>query len=457
MTQVIDFIMSLSGPLVYVIIGALAFGEAAAFIGLVLPGETALFIGGVIASQGHINIWIMLTVAILAAITGDSVGYEIGRRFGPGLKNSRVGRFVGAERWVKGEQFLVRRGGSAVLIGRWVGLLRALVPALAGMGRMPYRTFLLYNSIGGTIWATTVVLLGYFAGQSYKTVEQYLGRASLILTFVLAGFLLIALLVRFAVRNNVWTQRQVDKLRTSGPAAALTSATRTAASGLNTRQGLITVGGVLLTVVLFSAGYTLLSRVPATGLALRGINEPVLSWFLDHQDDEFTAIMAVIAVLGHPAAITAIIIATTAVLPRSGLSNVLVPGAITAGGAVVITAAGHLAVAGTPNPIHSSQLGISLLSPAGTTLISAAILTTTAWFLIGHEHSWTSKVLTLAGLITTGGLIVLSHLYPAVQQPTDTVFAWAAGSLWAFTIAALWTAARHVPSPRDETPVQEQD
>ncbi|WP_019482583.1 DedA family protein [Arthrobacter sp. TB 23] len=349
MSQIIDFIMSLSGPLVYVIVGALTFGEAAAFIGLVLPGETALFIGGVIASQGHINLGIMLAVAVLAAIAGDSVGYEIGRRFGTGLKNSRAGRFVGAERWAKGEQFLSKRGGSAVLIGRWVGLLRALVPALAGMGRMPYRTFLLYNSIGGTIWATTVVLLGYFAGQSYKTVEQYLGRASLILTLILAGFLLLALVVRFALRNYQWTQRQVHKMRSSRAAAAFRKVTRPAAAGLRTRQGLAAVGGALSTVVLISAGYTLLSRMSPTGQALRGINQPVLAWFMDHQDDEFTAIMSIITVLGHPAAIAAAIAIAAIVLPHSGIRNAVAPAAVTAAGALIITAAGHLAVAG-PRP-----------------------------------------------------------------------------------------------------------
>ncbi len=117
MTSIIDSLVSLSGPLVYIIVGVLAFSEAAAFVGLVLPGETALFLGGVIASQGHVNLAIMLAVAVVAAIAGDSVGYEIGRRFGPGLKNSRAGQFVGADKWAKGEQFLARRGGAAVLLG----------------------------------------------------------------------------------------------------------------------------------------------------------------------------------------------------------------------------------------------------------------------------------------------------------------------------------------------------
>ncbi|MHA7277764.1 DedA family protein [Arthrobacter sp. Hz1] len=446
MSQIIDFIMSLSGPLVYVIIGALTFGEAAAFIGLVLPGETALFIGGVIASQGHINLGIMLAVAVLAAIAGDSVGYEIGRRFGPALKDSRAGRFVGAERWAKGEQFLSQRGGSAVLIGRWVGLLRALVPALAGMGRMPYRTFFLYNGIGGTIWATTVVLLGYFAGQSYKTVEQYLGRASLILTLILAGLLLIALVVRFALRNNQWTQQQVRKLRTSRSVAAIRKVIAPAAAGLRTRQGLAAVGAALLTVMLISAGYTLLSRMSPTGQALQGINQPVLAWFTDHQDDEFTILMGIITVLGHPAVVAMAIAVTAVALPHSGIRSAVVPAAITAAGAIIITAAGHLAAAGTPAPVHSSQLGISLTAPAGTTLISTAILTTAAWFLIRQHDSWTSKVILLAGLVSVTALLVLSHLYLAGQQPTDTILAWAAGTLWALALSALISAARaHQP------------
>src|ERR671930_772906 len=117
----------------------------------------------------------------LDTVAGDSVGYQLGRVFGEPLEHSRLGRKVGPDRWARGEAYLRERGGRAVFLGRFVGLLRALVPALAGMARMPYRTFLPWNAAGGILWAPGFVLLGYLAGSSYRQVERTAGRASLLL------------------------------------------------------------------------------------------------------------------------------------------------------------------------------------------------------------------------------------------------------------------------------------
>lgn len=195
-------ILSLSGLGAYLLVAALAAGEAAAFIGLVLPGEAALLFGGVLASQGHVSLPVMIVVAILAAILGDSVGYELGRRGGPSLKRSRLGLKVGPARWATAEEFLTRRGGPAVLLGRWVGVLRALVPTLAGMGRMPYRRFLIWNAVGGSLWASIVVLVGYGAGTQYVRVEQVLRQASLGLAVLVVVATGGGLLARFALRRR---------------------------------------------------------------------------------------------------------------------------------------------------------------------------------------------------------------------------------------------------------------
>ena len=443
MSHFVDAILSMSGPLVYLIIGALAFGEAAAFIGLVLPGETALIIGGVLASQGNIHLGIMLAVAITAAVAGDSVGFEIGRKLGPGLKTSRAGKFVGAERWAKGEAFLTARGGSAVLLGRWVGLLRALVPALAGMAGMPYRTFILYNAIGGTLWSTAMVLLGFFAGHSYRTVEQYLGKATLILTGVIAGLVLITLLARFALRHRQWTEDRVHRLIPSRTAALVLRGLQPAAAGLRSRHGLLAVGAAALIAVFLTAGYTLIARVPPVAAILRSVNEPVLAWFVDHQDSEFTLLVGFFGVLSHPASLAVALGAASLALPRSGLRGAYGPALAATVGAVVIITASHLALLSVPlPPAHASQLGISLTSPAGAVLVSTAMLTTAAWFLGRHHPSWNRSVVLIALLLSATALLVLSHLYPAHQQPSDILIAWAAGTFWALTFSALWTTAQ---------------
>jgi membrane protein DedA with SNARE-associated domain len=163
------------GGWLYLMAGGLAFAEAAIMVGVVLPGETALLVAGFAAHEGVISLVPMILVAIVAAVAGDSVGYEVGRKVGPRLQNSRVGRFVGARRWEATEDFLRRHGGKAVLLGRGTALLRALVPGMAGMARMPYlRTFLPWNAVGGILWGGGCVLLGYLFALSLETVARYL-------------------------------------------------------------------------------------------------------------------------------------------------------------------------------------------------------------------------------------------------------------------------------------------
>ena len=175
------------GGWLYVIAGGLAFAEAAIMVGVVLPGETALLVAGFAARQGVVSLVPMIIVAIVAAIAGDSVGYEVGRLVGPRLQRSRLGRLVGEHRWTATENFLHRHGGKAVLLGRGTALLRALVPGMAGMARMPYlRTFLPWNAVGGILWGGGCVLLGYVFALSLQTVSEYLtwGPAVLILLIV---------------------------------------------------------------------------------------------------------------------------------------------------------------------------------------------------------------------------------------------------------------------------------
>jgi len=116
----------------------------------------------------------MAAVAVVCAIVGDTVGFEFGRYFGPSLRRSRVGHWIGDARWARGDEFLHRHGGKAVFIGRLVALLRALTPSLAGMSGMHYPTFLRWNAAGGLLWGAGCVFLGYAFASALNTVSQYL-------------------------------------------------------------------------------------------------------------------------------------------------------------------------------------------------------------------------------------------------------------------------------------------
>jgi membrane-associated protein len=164
----------LSGWVAYLVIAALVFGETAVFLGFVLPGEIAAVLGGVLASRGHLSLPLVIIIVVAAAITGPFIGYEIGKRMGDRLFRFRPLRRVqgGVDRT---RSVLARRGGAAVLLGRFVAIVRALMPAAAGAAQVRYRTFTLYNVLGGLIWGVGYVLLGYLAGAAYAVIEREVG------------------------------------------------------------------------------------------------------------------------------------------------------------------------------------------------------------------------------------------------------------------------------------------
>jgi membrane-associated protein len=190
-SAVVDWLTAVSGPLALVVIALLVFTEAALFVGFVLPGETAVLIGGVLAAAGRISLIVLMLVVVATAILGDTLGYEVGRHLGPKLLQSRPlrrhqQRIDGAQR------FLRERGGWAVFLARGTAFLRAVMPALAGSSRMPYGRFLAFNAAGGLVWGVGVVLLGFFAGQSYAAVQGVLGKvsAALVAVVVVVGLVL---------------------------------------------------------------------------------------------------------------------------------------------------------------------------------------------------------------------------------------------------------------------------
>ncbi len=170
--HVLEGILTLSPVWVYLIVGLLVFAEDAFFLGFVIPGETAAVLSGVSASLGQTQLSICLLVVTAAAIVGDSVGYEVGKHFfgpkvieGTWLRKHR-------HKLVKAEEFLQRRGGWAVFLGRFTAFFRAMMPALAGAAKMPYRQFAAWNIAGGIVWSAIFVVLGYLAGTSYHVIAQ---------------------------------------------------------------------------------------------------------------------------------------------------------------------------------------------------------------------------------------------------------------------------------------------
>ena len=181
---VTEHLLSMPAWLALAVVFALPALESSAFVGFLFPGETAVVLGGVVASQGRVSLAAVLAAAVLGAIVGDGVGYVVGRRWGRRILDRTLGRVVRPERLDRAETALVERGGWAVLVGRFTVALRVLVPGLAGMGGMPYRTFAVFNVTGGLLWATVMAVAGYLAGNSWQAVAHRLSTAGLACTAV---------------------------------------------------------------------------------------------------------------------------------------------------------------------------------------------------------------------------------------------------------------------------------
>ncbi|WGL52360.1 DedA family protein [Nocardioides sp. BP30] len=196
MTTVVDHLLAMPTWLALLLVFALPALEASAFLGFVFPGETALILGGVMASQGAVPLPAVLAVGVGGAIVGDSIGYAVGRRWGRRILRSTVGRFVRPEHLDRAERALSVRGGWTVFVGRFTAALRVLVPGLAGMGRMPYRTFLLYNVSGALIWGSLMVVAGDVAGRNWHRVAHLFSGAGLVLTALVVGAFVAVQVVR---------------------------------------------------------------------------------------------------------------------------------------------------------------------------------------------------------------------------------------------------------------------
>ena len=196
-------LLNFSGPAAYALIGFLAFAEAALMVGFFIPGETAVVIGGVLAGLGRVNLAVMIVVVVVCAIVGDSVGFEVGKSAGPWLTTHRPLKGNSAVRYTLG--LLEKYGGPAVFLGRFIAFARAVIPGLAGMSGLRYRTFLFWNVLGGIAWGVGYTLLGYVVGLSFQRILAQIGLWSLAVVAVL-----VAGVVVFEVRRRRREKRRIE-------------------------------------------------------------------------------------------------------------------------------------------------------------------------------------------------------------------------------------------------------
>ncbi len=186
------------GAWTYLLVGVFAFAETGAFVGLVVPGETVMLLGGAVAGQGAIDVYLLIAIAWFAAWLGDTTSFFAGRRLGRDFvlrHGSRVG--IGHERFERVEDYFSRHGGKTIFIGRWISLVRALAPFIAGSSGMGYRGFVPYSILGTGLWASLHILVGYFFSRSIESAAHYAGRGA----FLLASTIVVVVGIVLAVRH----------------------------------------------------------------------------------------------------------------------------------------------------------------------------------------------------------------------------------------------------------------
>ncbi|HVU06466.1 MAG TPA: VTT domain-containing protein [Candidatus Paceibacterota bacterium] len=166
---------------------AVVFAESGLFFGFFLPGDSLLFTAGLFASQGHFSIvWLVIGCA-LAAVIGDNVGYAFGRRTGPALFSREDSFFFHKKHVERSRKFYEEHGPKAIVLARFVPVVRTFAPIVAGIGTMRYGTFVTFNIIGGTLWVLLLTLFGYFLGIAYPPAENYL-------EYIILGIILVSLI-----------------------------------------------------------------------------------------------------------------------------------------------------------------------------------------------------------------------------------------------------------------------
>lgn len=188
---------------IYIVLFIVIFIETGLVIMPFLPGDSLLFMAGMFAAKGDLSLMIILTSLFLAAVLGDNINYWIGRRLGLGVFEWKVrGRQLVKPSYLeKTEQFFEKRGVAAIIMARFVPIVRTFTPFAAGVGKMKYRTFVMYDIIGGFLWIFSMTLAGYFLGE-IKWIRENNEKVVLIIIFISVLPMLISFIRSKTAKKN---------------------------------------------------------------------------------------------------------------------------------------------------------------------------------------------------------------------------------------------------------------
>jgi membrane protein DedA with SNARE-associated domain len=439
-----DSILHLISQYGYLII---LFGVMAESTGVPLPGETILISAGILVQRGDLDLGDVIFFGILGAVVGDQIGYWVGREGGrPFIL--RWGRyvFITPERLARAEAFFARHGGKAVFMARFFSGLRVFGALVAGMSRMRWGTFILYNALGGAVWATAAVLVGYFLGSSLGVVERWTGRASILLFALVLLALVLYLSYRWVMRHPEQVKGAFERIGGRRVYAFLESPI-----GLwlkrrfspNEVYGLTLTLGLVLTGLFSWAFGGVVQDVVASDPLVR-LDLTVLRFFHSHGEPYLTAGVNVFEAVFSPEVLLSVAalagVALLLLARRRGDFETGFSGAV-----LLATAFGTGALAELfkilfhrPRPpstlqlVHEVGYGFPSSHAVAVVAIGAAV-----WYLFGFRPlgrwggSWRARARIGLAVVALSLLVGLGRVYTGAHYPSDVLAGWALGGVWA--------------------------
>jgi membrane protein DedA with SNARE-associated domain len=446
--QVIEDVATGLGDWTYLAVGLFAFLETGAFVGLVAPGESIVIVGGVIAGQGEISLLLLIGIVWVAAILGDTTSFYIGRRLGrdfmlrhgPKLK-------ITEERLEQVEGYFHRHGGKTILIGRFIGLVRALAPFIAGSSRLPYRRFLPFSVVGTGLWATIFCVLGYIFYRSFDRVAAIAGQATLafgVTVAVIAGGVLAWRRLRNEEERRklaAWIERQAERPLLRPLAALLRPVWRrllrpawnAVAPRLRFLWGRITPGdlGLELTTALAFAGvgayvFVLYVVVLSGDLGPTPLDTELIDLTRDMRGDAGVEVAKAISWFGSPWVFFTLVLVSAVVLAFQRQPYAVAALVI---GAVVL----YVALQVTKGALDRPRPAGSLVDTEGSAFPSGHAVYSTAWVMVAAITVYLRPALVRGALlfgasIVLAGAVGLSRIYLNAHWWSDVAGGWALGS-----------------------------
>jgi membrane protein DedA with SNARE-associated domain len=460
--DLVEQILDLGAAPICALVSVLAMLETAAFAGLAVPGELTVVVGGVAASRGNVPLAAVAAAAVIGAIVGDSAGFYLGRKLGVRFLDGRLGRLMGRSR-VEATMGRIRAGGiKVVILGRFIGVLRAIMPFAAGASGMRYARFVVASVIGATSWGIGFTVLGYFAGNSWRKVEHYAGAASKVLFVLLVLVVLVVVLTRKAIERQDRIRARWARFLARPRVAAFRQRYRRQIGFAARRFSPASAAGLQLTLSLIGlsvVGYLLALLVgPALGGdGLLDVDQPLAEAIAESQAPWLRDVMAVVAALVAPLSVWVIALVTGAgawLRDRTPRAFVLLVAA--AGGATAMVEAVQAVIAESRD-LPGAQFGrvVTATFPNARITVAAALVVALVAVGTPRVRRWRSKVAVVALLGSTLVLASIALIYLARSFFSDLVGGIALGTLWGWTVATAVSIVWRPPAARQRVPAPE--